>query len=347
MANKKISQLMDSADSVNANNDYFALAERQSPGQYTTTKITAGEVSEFVLNPVSATQISGLNKDVYLNNNNWVNSTAGQPPTYGFLMIRAEDGLLTTGSGIGTPVDGDNLGNHTATQALNLNNNDIINADDIRFYQSSQSIIAKGVGNDENLVVKAGNELTLKGTKHVLISGDALSVATTPISGDVIITGGNLEIDRANKLIVNEITTYGTNTAADTDPPVIHISGAAAFFASSPTDSDEIYWSNSNIQYIEHTSSSSPTINFNNVRNGQTLTLYIQNTNAATVTPTFTLQGNATVNFPAPIVSKIVFGADKDGSTSPPPLVGKKTNVYTFVNIQTGIFASAITGYVY
>ena len=72
MANKKISQLMDSADSVNANNDYFALAERQTPGQYTTTKITAGEGSEFVLNPVSATQISGLNKDVYLNNNNWV-----------------------------------------------------------------------------------------------------------------------------------------------------------------------------------------------------------------------------------------------------------------------------------
>ena len=355
MANKKISQLAGTLPREIVSGDYlFPAAAGNAGAGYETKKITAQEIAEFVFTGYGgvgfpATQLSGT-KDVYLNNSNWINSTATQPPNYGFLMLRTSDGLLTTGSGIGTPVDGDNLGDHTATQSLNMANNDIIGAEDIRFYQSAHSIIAKGVGSNDNLTVKAGNELTLMANKHVLISGDALSVATTPISGDVTITGGNLEIDRAHKLIVNEITTYGTDTAAGGDPPVISISGAAAFESIDATDGlgdEDIYWSASNIQYVVSDDGNNPTYGFTNVRDGQTLTLYVQNTHASTVTPAFNLAGNATVNYPAPTVSKIVWGTDEVGATGVPPLVGKKTNVYTFVNIKTGVFASAVTGYVY
>tara|TARA_R110000824_G_scaffold11183_1_gene48474 strand:- start:1882 stop:2937 length:1056 start_codon:yes stop_codon:yes gene_type:complete len=351
MANKKISQLAGTLPREIVSGDYlFPAAAGNAGAGYETKKITAQEIAEFVFTGYGgvgfpATQLSGT-KDVYLNNSNWINSTATQPPNYGFLMLRTSDGLLTTGSGIGTPVDGDNLGDHTATQSLNMANNDIIGAEDIRFYQSAHSIIAKGVGSNDNLTVKAGNELTLMANKHVLISGDALSVATIPISGDVTITGGNLEIDRAHKLIVNEITTYGTDTAAGNDPPLISISGAVAFKSFDATDvGEDIYWDESNIQYIVNDDGINPSYDFTNVRDGQTLTLYVQNTHSAAVTPAFTLAGNATLNYLSPIVTKVRWGGEFDGS--PPALAEKTTNVYTFVNIKTGIFASAVTGYVY
>lgn len=352
MANKKISQLAGTLPQEIVSGEYlFPAAAGNAGAGYETKKITAQEIAEFVFTGYGgvgfpATQLSGT-KNVYLNNSNWINSTATQPPNYGFLMLRTSDGLLTTGSGIGTPVDGDNLGDHTATQPLNMANNDIIGAEDIRFYQSSQSIIAKGVGHDENLVVRAGNELTLKGNKHVLISGDALDLASIPISGaidaslGITFTGGNVQIDPAHKLIVNEISTYGTQP---NDPGQLLISGAAAFHVKSGVDTS-FTWSESNIQYAINTDAGDPAYAFNNVRNGQTLTVHVQNTHSAPITPTFTLDANATIDYPAPIVTKILWGGEFDGS--PPVLAEKKTNVYTFVNIQTGIFASAVTGYVY
>ena len=352
MANKKISQLAGTVPNEIVSGSYlFASAAGNVGIGYETKKITAQQIAEYVFTGAEgelgfpATQLSGT-KNIYFNNSNWVNSTSAQPPSFGYLMLRTTDGLLTTGSGIATPVDGDNLGDHTATEPLNMANNDINNVDDIRFYQSAHSIIAKGVGSNDNLTVKAGNELTLMAMKHVLISGDALSVATTPISGDVTITGGNLEIDPGNKLIVNEITTYGTDNPAGSDPPFISISGAAAFESFDATDvSEDIYWDESNIQYIVNDDGINPAYNFTNVRDGQTLTLYVQNTHSAAVTPAFNLAGEATLNYLSPIVTKVRWGGEFDGS--PPALAEKTTNVYTFVNIKTGIFASAVTGYVY
>ena len=254
-------------------------------------------------------------------------------------MLRTTDGLLTTGSGIGTPVDGDNLGNHTATQALSMQGFDINNVDDIRFYQSAQSIIAKGVGNDENLVIKAGNELTLKGTTYVRISGAGLDLASIPISGDVTITGGNLEIDPANKLITNEITITQDPGASS---GILSIEGASYHLTNAgPTNGGGINWDYSNIQYCICNNGVNATYDFNGVVDGQTVTLYIQNPAATAMTPSFT----HTEAVP------VVWGSEiRDGSTysnSPPILASKKTNIYTFVRINTGIFASAITGYVY
>ena len=341
MANKKISQLMDSAEGgVNANYDYFALAERQTPGQYTTTKITAGEVSAFVLNPVSAAQISGRNKDVYLNNDNWINSTAGEPPTYGFLMIRSEDGLLTTGSGIGTPVDGDNLGNHTAIQPFNLNNQSTINANEIYFGGTSTSntlIQYEADPGSKNLKFQAETDATLSGQRYARISGQALHLANTPISGDVTFTGGNIHIDPSHYLYVNDISTYKGHNAGDRG--TLSISGSARFhthLATSETnfnDEIDIDWRDSNIQY-DTVNPASINYAFTNVKDGQTVTMYIENTSSTTsYIPTFTSGSPNTV----------LWG----GTGGPPDLAPNRTNVYTFAAIHTGIFASAITGYVY
>jgi hypothetical protein len=336
MANKKISQLAGTVPNEIVSGSYlFASAAGNVGVGYETKKITAQQIAEYVFTGAEgglgfpATQLSGT-KDVYLNNSNWVNSTATQPPNYGFLMLRTSDGLLTTGSGIGTPVDGDNLGDHTATQALNMANNDINNVDDIRFYQSAHSIIAKGVGNNDNLHVKAGNELALEGTTHVRISGLGLDLASIPISGDVTITGGNLEIDPGNKLIVNEIQATG---AGGLDKATLRIDGALSSVPNSVLDNNSnLNWSVSNIQYERINQNT--TINFSNVTDGQTLTMYVENYHTTNpFTATFS-SGDA-----------VVWGAEFDNSS--PVIAQNKTNVYTFVRIHTGIFASAVTGYVH
>ena len=336
MANKKISQLAGTVPNEIVSGSYlFASAAGNVGIGYETKKITAQQIAEYAFTGAEgelgfpATQLSGT-KNIYFNNSNWVNSTSAQPPSFGYLMLRTTDGLLTTGSGIATPVDGDNLGDHTATEPLNMANNDINNVDDIRFYQSAHSIIAKGVGSNDNLTVKAGNELTLMAMKHVLISGDALSVATTPISGDVTITGGNLEIDPANKLIVNEIQATG---AGGLDKATLRIDGALSSVPNSVLDNNSnLNWSVSNIQYERINQNT--TINFHNVTDGQTLTMYVENYHTTNpFTATFS-SGDA-----------VVWGAEFDNSS--PVIAQNKTNVYTFVRIHTGIFASAVTGYVH
>jgi len=329
MANKKISQLAGTVPNEIVSGSYlFASAAGNVGIGYETKKITAQQIAEYAFTGAEgelgfpATQLSGT-KNIYFNNSNWVNSTSAQPPSFGYLMLRTTDGLLTTGSGIATPVDGDNLGDHTATEPLNMANNDINNVDDIRFYQSAHSIIAKGVGSNDNLTVKAGNELTLMAMKHVLISGDALSVATTPISG-------NLEIDPANKLIVNEIQATG---AGGLDKATLRIDGALSSVPNSVLDNNSnLNWSVSNIQYERINQNT--TINFHNVTDGQTLTMYVENYHTTNpFTATFS-SGDA-----------VVWGAEFDNSS--PVIAQNKTNVYTFVRIHTGIFASAVTGYVH
>ena len=66
MANKKISQLTDVGD-VQVD-DLFPLAENVGGGSFVTKSCTSQKLAEYVLNPVSATQVSGLNKSVFINN---------------------------------------------------------------------------------------------------------------------------------------------------------------------------------------------------------------------------------------------------------------------------------------
>ena len=73
MANKKISQLTAMGNVGITDNCLFPIASGNVGGPYTTLKTTAQEVAEYALNPISATKVSGVNKDVYLNNSdsNW------------------------------------------------------------------------------------------------------------------------------------------------------------------------------------------------------------------------------------------------------------------------------------
>jgi len=343
MANKKISQLTSMGTVGIGSEDYFVNAENLGGGNYATVKSTALQVSEYVLNPISATQISGDNKDVYFDNNdNWdtASNTVTQNP---YLQVRVSDGKLVTGSGIGNAVGGDNMGNCIATQDVQMQGLNITGAGNIGFGNNNsiggldRSRIYNSDGNGTDLQLLGYQDLTLSGNRHILLRGRYIDSSVTPFSGNVNITGGNLDIDPNYKLIVNEIEGKGESTVGD--EAVLSINGA---FRSVPHDFSPsavgalytVDWRDSNIQYLS--SSNVENINFVNSVGGQTLTLYIRNSTGGDLNP----------NFRSGIgVDNLVRWSADDGDD--PVLKGGKTNVYTFVNINQRIFASAITGYVY
>jgi hypothetical protein len=339
MANKKISQLTSMGTVGIGNDDYFVTAENLGAGNYATVKSTPLQVSEYVLNPIAATQISGENKNVYFDNNdNWdtASNTVTQNP---YLQVRVSDGKLVTGSGIGNAVGGDNMGNGVATTDVNMQNKNITGVHSINFHGGANTLIEynNNIGFMFDLKVQAAQDLTLSGYRHVNINGQAINVANTPFSGNVNVTGGNLDIDPDYKLIVNEIEGKGESTGGD--EAVLSINGA---FRSVPHDFGPssvgtlytVDWRDSNIQYLS--SNNVGNVNFTNAVGGQTLTLYVRNSSGGDLTP----------NFRSGIgVDNLVRWGGDDGDD--PVIKGGKTNVYTFVNINQRIFASAITGYVY
>ena len=66
--------------------------------------------------------------------------------------------------------------------------------------------------------------------------------------------------------------------------------------------------------------------------------MYVSNTTVSDHTPQF-ISG-------AP-ENAVRWPADTEGNNGPPKVASKKTNVYTFININTGIFTSYLTGYDY
>tara|TARA_R100001163_G_scaffold35883_3_gene27564 strand:+ start:59 stop:1072 length:1014 start_codon:yes stop_codon:yes gene_type:complete len=336
MANKKISQLTTAAN-VGVG-DYFPVAVAAGGSNFTTKKAETETVATYMLSPIpSAISQVGFtgNNELYLKKNNWTNASDQNVESFPFLQVRVSDGLLVTGSGVAfdsTTVPWD----YNAASSIDMQGNDINNLDDILF-QSSNSTIARQT-NVQDLLIKAGNDLTLSGVRHVSVSGQALDLASTPISGNVTVTGGNLEIDPGNKLIVNEITA----TDASTDKAAISIEGASLHIPidiNAHTDDygdADIYWNESNIQFATVYDGSSGYI-FNGAKPGQTLTMYVENAAAsASYTPTFNTP-------PASGASDVIWG----GTGGPPHIDAHRTNMYTFVCIGTGVFASAITGYEY
>ena len=361
MANKKISQLnmVDGAVGITSA-DLFPIASGGGAA-YQTASVTSLDVASFCLAPMPANQLNqpiGFTGNVNFNikqsssaqinfdKNNWVaaSPTIENNP---ILHVRMSDGQLLTGSGVGVPTAlGDNMGNCVATTDIYMQGYAITGAYTIGFGDVNtvdgvaRSKITSGpLEGGGPLEVKAYTDLTLSGNDYVRISGQALSLeqndTQTPISGNVIITGGNVEIDPANKLIVNEIT-------ITKDPGfssgVLSIEGASYH---DPNRADynggDVYWDYSNIQFCECNPLDDvfPTYAFQGVANGQTLTMYIRSTRTSGITPDFT----HTTNVP------VVWGAEY--SNTAPELESAKTNLYTFVRINTGIFASAVTGYVY
>jgi len=336
MANKKISQLTSMGTVGIGSDDYFVTAENLGAGNYATVKSTPLQVSEYVLNPIAATQISGENKNVYFDNNdNWdtASNTVTQNP---YLQVRVSDGKLVTGSGIGNAVGGDNMGNGVATTDVNMQNKNITGVHSINFHGGVNSLIEynNNIGYMFDVKVQAAQDLTLSGYRHVNISGQALDLASTPISGDVTITGGNLEIDPGNKLIVNEIS----GSKAGSDDASITIEGSSRHVPT--TANSPLSWADSNIQY-DSNSIGPITYSFTDVADGQTLTMYLENTHASNSLGVKFVSGT----FGMGASGAVVWGGEYPAG-APSVEVGK-ANLYTFVRINTGIFASAVTGYVY
>ena len=342
MANKKISQLTSMGTEGIGSADYFVTTESVGGGNYATVKTTPNQVANYVLNPISATQISGVGKNVFFNNSSW--DTAGLGQNFPYLQVDINNGgKLVTGSGISVPAVNDNMGDCVATTDLNLQNNVIVNANEIYFGAGgvdSDTLIEYYSSAGVTLKVKAEDDLILSGQRHVSISGQALSLENgdtqTPISGNVIITGGNLDIDPENKLIVNQISGY----AIGADNALLTIEGASTHVPFSD-GSTEVDWSNSNIQYKTRADGVSEDYDFHQVADGQTLTLYYQNThNSTPITPKFT-----SGTYGPDTAGAVRWGAEYGNEA--PVIAANKTNLYTFVRINTGIFASAVTGYVY
>ena len=156
---------------------------------------------------------------------------------------------------------------------------------------------------DKSIVVIGGRDLVLSGLRNVAISGQALDLADTPISGNVNFNNGNLTVATPGSLTIDEIT---VRKRSATTP---HNNNEA------PTNST-VDWSASSIQYM--TAASSPTFLFSNTAEGQTLTMYVENTAGS----------DLTVGFP----NTVEWGGEYAGAS--PNLVNGKTTLYTFVKIN-------------
>lgn len=331
MANKKISQLIGLGANESVSGFFLIpVGAGTSTGPYVTKQITTTELAEFAFTGdgqgFPASQLSGVNKNVYFDNHDtWQDASNTDVASFPFLQVRKSDGLLVTGSGVAfdstsTPW------NYNAASDINMQGNDINNLDDVGFFGSTSKITNTAATDD--LLIEAGRDLILSGARYVDINSTALDVTDTPFSGNVTITGGDLEIDPSKKLVVNEIAVNGSVG----DKASLSLQGAMDITpVSNITNATAVNWSLSNIQY--EIINQNTTITFNTVANGQTLTMYVANNSNSAKTATFA-SGNA-----------VVWGGEYD--SGPPAIAAAKTNLYTFIRINTGIFASAVTGYEY
>ena len=346
MANKKISQLnqVDGAVGITSSN-LFPIASGYA-GNYETAACDALDIAKFCLSPMPASMLNqpiGFTGNVDLNfkKTNWATaSTTIEDNPY--LQVRMSDGQLVTGSGVAVPAAlGDNMGDCKADRNINTQGWGISGLGKLGFGNVisvggfSRSQIkpdANGLGTD--LEVLGYKDLTLSGNRHVSISGQALDLASTPISGNITVTGGNVEIDPGNKLIVNEIS----GSRAGSDDASLTIEGSSRHVPT--TANSPLSWADSNIQY--NSSNTGPlTYAFTDVADGQTLTMYVENTHPSNSLGVKFVSGTYGMG----ASGAVVWGGEYPGG-APSVEVGK-ANVYTFVRINTGIFASAVTGYVY
>ena len=319
MANKKISQLVGIGTSSTVSGTFLLpVGAGSSTGPYTTNKITTSELASYIFTGDSggggfpATALSGQ-KDVYFNNPNYQNTTAAADGVdYAYLMLKTSNGLLTTGSGIARPVGGDNLGNHTATTTLNMQDNIINNVGQSINFQDGGNVGSTA----SEISIAHGTKIRLDAPTVQLGDADNVTVngSFSARSADFAgaITGDSLEVQGAS---YHNVTALSSNT---------------------------IDWRDGNIQHRTINQNTLMTFQANTLKEGQTLTLYVENSDTDPHTIYFR-SGVNTGNVLFPPMPESV----KHVVNSTPGISGRKTNVYTFVNIHTGIFASSVTGYVY
>ena len=318
MANKKISQLSAVGEAGVTKDCLFPVASGEAGGPYTTLKSTALQVAEYILNPIPAVDsassplpISGTNT-VYLNNSSYTDSSAGAPATHGYLMVRKSDGLLTTGSGIASPVGGDDLGDHNAITRLNMQSNNIENIGNNMMFSGGGNI---GITPTTLSIYKPN--IALEATSEIKLNGTGVQV-NCPLAGEIEVTGGDLIVDPTKKIITDEI----------------EVQSVSYHTPHNNSSSYAINWANSNIQYTQIPAGNTSTglaFTFSNSTEGQTLTLYVKNLSSSRcATPTFYGQG-------------VEWGGEFSGIA--PYISTRKTTLYNFVKINSVIFGSAVTGY--
>tara|TARA_R110002020_G_scaffold50180_1_gene142039 strand:+ start:2499 stop:3485 length:987 start_codon:yes stop_codon:yes gene_type:complete len=326
MANKKISQLTTTAN-VGAG-DFFPVAVAGG-GTPITKKAESPTLATYILNPVPSSIPSiGFTgtQNVYFDKSNWVDTTAvaGDGGTHAYVMVNKTDGQLTTGSGIANPVGGDNMGNCVATTNVNMSNNSITNIASLFFNQTASTVVDE---DGSNLVVQAAQDLTVSGIRHVHISGQALDLASTPISG-------NMDISRGLNLQGGDVSITNNATGTLTVDNIVYSKRAYQDGFENVALATEIDWADGNV-FKASCNVSPKAYTFANVEIGQTITVYMKNTmslGSASAAPSFT-DSSMDVYWPA------------DLDNVAPPLANGKSNVYTFISIQGKIYASAITGY--
>lgn len=175
-------------------------------------------------------------------------------------------------------------------------------------------------------------------------SGHFYSRYGGPITGDVLITGSAnnafkvkytdplCEIDGYDRDVV-VINNSGIFVSGD-----VHIRSGVSHHKPHSGEGAVIDWSRSNAQFKDVAASTN--FSFTNVKDGQTLTMYVKNTSASLIDCTFMSGDPATA-----AANRVKMPMDAIGGTDAPQIQIKKANVYTFVRLNTGIFTSYITGY--
>ena len=187
----------------------------------------------------------------------------------------------------------------------------------------------------ETKVFNTGNTLETK----IFNTGDTLNNAAV-LHTQIKDSGFNQNIESgllinkydANQTITGNLIVSGTSGLAVAGN--VEISAGVAYHQVKQAEGSTVNWSVSNIQYNDSTHTN---YTFSDVKSGQTLTMYIKNTTASARNCTFTSGSPNTVRMPA----------DSAGNNTSPQVAPYKTNVYTFVAINSGIFTSYVTGYNY
>ena len=192
MANKKISQLSE-AGNVGAG-DFFPVATSAGGGNFSTKKCETETLATYVLSPVpsaiSQIGFTGTN-NIYFDKSKWVDTSAAGGNTHAYLMVNKTDGQLTTGSGIGNPVGGDNMGNCVATTTLNMQDNNIGNVDIASSLPAGSNAIGKLAANSGVDIGDVDVTSLPASTNTIEVVGDAAEDAA--VAGNPLLSGGRYD----------------------------------------------------------------------------------------------------------------------------------------------------------
>ena len=222
---------------------------------------------------------------------------------------------------------GGNIITYSNAEAIETNLISTGNALDAKIINTGNAVDTK--------IINTGNSLDAK----IFNTGNTLNNAAV-LHAQIQDSGFNQNIESGllvNKYDANQTITGNLIVSGGSGLAVagnVEISAGVSYHQVKNAATSTIDWSAGNVQYNDGTHTN---YSFSNVKDGQTLTVYIKNTTASAKNCTFASGSPNTVRMPA----------DSAGINTSPQIAPYKTNVYTFVAINSGIFTSYVTGYNY